>query len=135
MDNDELARAFEGCRDDEWREFIENWAYGGKLHHQQPKIKGQPPPGAFRLSRDVFAALGPAVARAMFAIDDDDDPSIVHPHVVRILGEGSLAAGRRVLEKFVAMLRRQSRDGDGVVLEHDGLDHADDGHHGWRVAR
>ena len=43
----------------------------------------------------------------------------------------SLAKGRRVLEKFVAMLRRQSRD--GVTLHYTGRQH-DDGGHGWRVA-
>jgi hypothetical protein len=69
----------------------------------------------------------------MFGIEDDpDDPTLIHPDAVRIIGEGSLAAGRRVLERFVAQVRHGARD--SVILEHDGRER-DDGSHGWRVAR
>ena len=99
-----------------------------------------PLPGSFRIPKDVFAALGDgdlklggAVAHAMFGIEDDPErPDLIHPHAVRIIGNGNLNAGRRVLEKFVARVRRQSRD--GVILQHDGLQH-EDGHHGWSVRR
>ena len=54
----------------------------------------------------------------MFGIEDDpEDPTVIHPHVVRIIGNGNLNAGRRVLEKFVARVRRQPRDGSH---RHDG---------------
>ena len=123
-----------------WRELIEEKAHGGRLHYSPVPVRGMAPPGSFRIPRDVFAALGQgdlkvggAVAHAMFGIEDDpDDPTYVHPHAVRIIGNGNLAAGRKVLEKFVARVRHGARD--GVVLEHDGLQH-NDGHHGWRVAR
>ena len=96
-----------------WRALIEDRAHGGKLHYSMLPVRGMPAPGSFRIPRDVFAALGDgdlkvgdAVAHAMFGIEDDhDEPTIVHPHAVRIIGNGSLAAGRRVLEKFVARVR------------------------------
>jgi hypothetical protein len=96
-------------------------------------FSGMAPPGSFRLPKDVFAALGDgdlkvggAVVHAMFGIEDDpEDPTIIHPHAVRIIGNG-------ILDRFVAMVRRQSRD--GVTLQHDGLQH-EDGHHGWSVRR
>jgi hypothetical protein len=98
------------------------------------------PPGSFRLPKDVFAALGDGdlkvggtVVHAMFGIEDNpEDPTIIHPHAVRIIGNGNINAGRRILDRFVAMVRRQSRD--GVTLQHDGLQH-EDGHHGWSVRR
>jgi hypothetical protein len=123
-----------------WRNLIEGRAHGGKLHYTMPDVRGMAPPGSFRLPKDVFAALGDgdlkvggAVVHAMFGIEDDpEDPTVIHPHAVRIIGNGNINAGRRVLEKFVARVRRQSRD--GVTLEHDGLQHKD-GHHGWSVRR
>jgi hypothetical protein len=103
-------------------------------------FSGMAPPGSFRLPKDVFAALGDgdlkvggAVVHAMFGIEDNpEDPTIIHPHAVRIIGNGNINAGRRILDRFVAMVRRQSRD--GVTLQHDGLQH-EDGHHGWSVRR
>jgi hypothetical protein len=69
----------------------------------------------------------------MFGIEDNpEDPTIIHPHAVRIIGNGNINAGRRILDRFVAMVRRQFRD--GVTLQHDGLQH-EDGHHGWSVRR
>ena len=47
-----------------------------------------------------------------------DDPTVIHPHVVRIIGEGSQSAGRRVLEKFVQQVRQKSRD--DVIEQPDG---------------
>jgi hypothetical protein len=126
-----------------WRALIEDRAHNGKLHYNMPPVRGMMPRGSFRIPKDVIAQLGGDdlqtggfIVHQMFGVEDSpDDPTIVHGDAVRIIGGGNINTGRRVLEKFVAMLRRQSRDGDGVVLEHDGLDHADDGHHGWRVAR
>jgi hypothetical protein len=123
-----------------WRELIEDRAHQGRMHYTMPPVAGMAPPGSFRIPRDIFEKLGDgdlktggAVVHGMFGIEDDPaDPTIIHPHVVRIIGNGSLAAGRKMLERFVARVRRQSRE--GVVLEHDGLQH-DDGHHGWGVAR
>ena len=123
-----------------WRELVEDRAHGGKLHYSMPNVRGMTPPGSFRITRDVFAALGQGdlkvgglIVHQMFGIEDDpEDPTIVHPHAVHIIGNGNFNAGRRVLEKFIARVRRQSRD--GVILEHDGLQH-DDGHHGWSVRR
>jgi hypothetical protein len=121
-----------------WRDLIEDRAHGGKLHYSPVPVRGMPAPGSFRIPKDVFAALGDgdlkvggAVAHAMFGIEDDpEDPTIIHPHAVRIIGNGNLNAGRRVLDRFVQMVRRQSRE--GVVLAHDGRQH-DDGGHGWTV--
>jgi hypothetical protein len=101
-----------------------------------PNVRGMPPSGSFRIPKDVFEALGQGdlklgglIVHQMFGIEDDpDDATILHPHVLRIIGGSDLATGRKVLERFVARVRRQSRD--GVVLHHDGRQH-DDGHHGW----
>jgi hypothetical protein len=76
---------------------------------------GCPAPGSFRIPKDIFAALGDGdlklggfIVHRMFGIEDDpDDPTIIHPDAVRIIGHGNLNAGRRVLEKFVARVRRQ----------------------------
>jgi len=122
-----------------WRNLIEDKAHGGKLHYTMPDVRGMAPPGSFRIPRDVFAALGDgdlklggAIIHQMLGIEDDpEDATLVHPHAVRIIGNGSLAAGTKILTRFVQMVRRRSRD--GVVLEHVGSQHADD--HGWRVAR
>jgi hypothetical protein len=85
------------------------------VHYEQPAIRGQPPRGSFRIPRDVIAKLGHgdlkaggAVAHGMFGIEADSDfPDVVHADVVRDIGHGSANAGRKVLEKFVARVRRQ----------------------------
>jgi hypothetical protein len=107
-------------------------------HYEQPPINGVQR-GSFRIPRNIVDKLGQGDTRAgaavlagMFSVAPGDDPTIVHPDVVRDIGHGSERAGRAVLDKFVARVRRQSRD--GVVLEHDGLPH-DDGFHGWSVRR
>jgi hypothetical protein len=99
-----------------WRELIEDHAHGGKMHYTMPSVRGMAPPGSFRIPKDVINKLGEgdpqtggAVVHSMFGIEDDpDDPTVVHPHVVRIIGAGNLAAGRRVLEKFVARVRSEA---------------------------
>jgi hypothetical protein len=123
-----------------WRALVEDRAHNGKLHYSPVPIRGMPPPGSFRIPKDVFEALGQgdmklggAVVHSMFGIEDDpEDPTLIHPDAVRIIGHGSLAAGRKVLTRWAQMVSRQSRE--GPVLEHDGLQR-DDGSHGWRVAR
>ena len=106
-----------------WRNLIEDKAHGGKLHYTMPPVRGMAPPGSFRIPKDIFAALGDgdlkvggAVVHSMFGIEDDpEDPTVIHPHAVRIIGNGNINAGRRVLERFVQRVRR-SED-----------------HHGWRI--
>jgi hypothetical protein len=124
-----------------WLQLTKDRAYSGRgVHYEQPAIKGQPPRGSFRLPKDVINKLsegdpqtGGRVAAHMFGVEPDtDSPDVVHADVVRDIGHGDIKAGRRVLEKFIARVRRRARD--GVVLEHDGLQH-DDGSHGWRVVR
>jgi hypothetical protein len=119
---------------------VEDRAYNGRLHYSPVPVRNMPLPGSFRVGKDIIAKLGDGdlqtggfILQQMFGIEDDpEDPTVVHPHVLRILGNGSLAAGRRVLERFVAQVRRGARD--SVVLEHDGRE-PDGGHHGWSVAR
>jgi hypothetical protein len=139
-DTDELTSEELADIQKAWHALVEDHAHGGKLQYTMPDVRGMAPPGSFRLPKDVFAALGDgdlkvggAVVHAMFGIEDDpEDPTIIHPHAVRIIGNGNINAGRRILDRFVAMVRRQSRD--GVTLQHDGLQH-EDGHHGWSVRR
>ena len=40
----------------------------------------------------------------------EDDPRVIDPDVVKHIGHGSLAAGQKVLQRFVQMVRRQSRE-------------------------
>jgi len=109
---DELAAMRQG-----WRELIGDRAHGGKMHYSMPPVRGMAPPGSFRLPRDVIIQLGHgdpqtggSIAHQLFGIEDDpDDPTVVHPHAVRIIGNGNLAAGRRVLERFVAKVRSEAR--------------------------
>jgi hypothetical protein len=119
------------------RAHIEDRAHNGKTHYSMPPVRGMAPPGSFRIPRDVINALGDgdpkaggAVAHAMFGIEDTpEDPTVIHPHAVRIIGNGSLAAGRKVLRRWVAQtLRRQGRE---VTLVHDGGDNANG--HGWSI--
>jgi hypothetical protein len=119
-----------------WRELGEDKAHNGKLHYSPIPVAGRVP-GSFRIPKDVFEALGQgdikmgaAALHATLGVEDlPERPDLIHPDVIRIIGNGSLAAGRRVLERFVARVRRQSRD--GPVLQHVGAQHDSD--HGWRV--
>jgi hypothetical protein len=65
----------------------------------------------------------------MFSIEPGDDPTIIRPEVIRDVGHGDMKAGRRVLDKWIGMVRRQSRE--GVTLHYTGRQHDND--HGWRV--
>jgi hypothetical protein len=102
---------------------IEDRAHPGKLHYSMPNVRGMAPPGAFRIPHDVIDKLGGnsphaggAVAHAMFGIEDDpDDPTLIHPHVVRIIGNGDIRTGRRVLEKFIQRVRHGAQPGDGYL--------------------
>ena len=106
---DELAAMRQGSRD-----MIGSHAHGGKMYYSMPPVRGMAPPGAFKIPRDVIERLGEGsahdggyIAHAMFGIEDDpDDPTIIHPDAVRIIGHGDLAKGHRVLKRFVQMLRR-----------------------------
>lgn len=101
-----------------WRNLIEDRAHGGKLHYTMPDVRGMAPPGAYKIPKDVVAHLGHGslhdggfVLHSLFGTEDTpEDPTVIHPHVVRIIGNGNLNAGRRVLEKFVARVRRQPRN-------------------------
>jgi hypothetical protein len=122
-----------------WLEVVEDSAHQGRMHYTMPNVAGMAPPGSFRIPKDVFAALGDgdlktggAVVHGMFGIEDDPaDPTLIHGDVVRIIGNGSLAAGWRVLERFVQQVRHGARG--GVTLHYTGREHDDD--HGWRIVR
>ena len=93
---------------------VEDRAHNGKLHYSPIPVAGALP-GSFRIPKEVFSALGHgdlklggAVVHAMFGLEDNPSRvDLIHPHAVRILGNGSLAKGRKVLERFVQMVRRQ----------------------------
>ena len=118
-----------------WLNIVKNVAHTGKVYYEMPATTAMQR-GSYRLGRDVLAALGhgdvkagAAVAAGMFSIAPGDDPTIVHPDVVRDIGHGSAKAGEKVLQKFCADLRRQSRE---IILEHDASTMGN-GHHGWHV--
>ena len=117
-----------------WRGLIEDHAHRGQMHYNMPPVRGMAAPGSFRIPRDVFEILGDgdlklggAVVHAMFGIEDDpEDATTIHGSVVRLLGAGDLAKGRRVLERFVQRVRDGARD---YVIEQP------DGNHGRVVRR
>jgi hypothetical protein len=100
-----------------YRQLVENKAYRGETHYSMPPVRGMAAPGSFRIPKDVFAALGDGdlklgglIAHQMFGLEDDPErPDLIHPHAVRIIGNGNINAGRRILEKFIQRVR-QSRD-------------------------
>jgi hypothetical protein len=101
-----------------WLALTKERAFQGKgVHYEQPDIRGQPPRGSFRLPRDVIAQLGDgdlkaggAIVAGMFGVEpDSDSPDVVHADVIRDIGHGSVNAGRRVLEKFVARVPDRQR--------------------------
>lgn len=109
------------------------------VYYQQPRIKNRPARNSFTIPDDVVEQLGGpktagAVLHGMFGLrpfTGEGNPLEIDSDVVADVGHGSLAAGRKVLQRFVQTLRRQSRE--GVTLEHNGATHPND--HGWRVAR
>jgi hypothetical protein len=132
-DDDMTPEDWESAR--QWyRGLIEDRAHNGKLHYSPVPVRGMPLPGSYRVPKEAVAALGQGdmklggyVLHAMLGVEDSpEDPTVIHPHVVRIIGNGSLAAGRRVLERFVAQVRRsadhhgwRAEEGeDGVTLHH-----------------
>jgi hypothetical protein len=118
-----------------------NWWRGTQhrgRYYEQPRIKNRPPRNSFTLPDDAVRQLGDPhtagmVLAGMFGVrpyTGEDDPRVIDPDVVKHIGHGSLAAGQKVLQRFVQMLRRQSRE--GVTLVHDGREPSEDGH-GWSV--
>ena len=101
-----------------WRGLIEDKAHNGRTRYVMPAVRGMPPRNSFQLPRDVINALGDGdpraggfIAHQLFGVEDDPaDPTRIHGDVVRLIGHGSLAAGRRVLEKFIARVRDGARD-------------------------
>jgi hypothetical protein len=113
-----------------WLALTKERAFQGKgVHYEQPAICGQPPRGSFRLPKDVINKLGGgdpkaggAVAHGTFGIEPDSDfpVDVVHADVVRDIGHGSTKAGLKVLEKFVARVRRQGAPDDNDFDQPDG---------------
>ena len=143
MSDDDAQVDQHGLTPEDWDAAVDWWRttqHRGRWY-TQPPIKGRPPRNSFTLPDDVVNHLGDgdphvagAVLHGMFGLapaTGEDDPRVIDPDVVKHIGHGSVAAGRKVLERFVQMVRRQSRE--GVTLEHVGSQHPDD--HGWRVAR
>ena len=80
---------------------------GARLEYQRP-IYGGSLKGAFRLPHSAIVALGDgdpeaglAVADQLFGYHTALGRGVVHPDVVRLIGEGDMKAGRRVLAGFV----------------------------------
>ena len=104
---------------EEW-DAIESWwraQQHPKPFYQQPPIKGRPPRNSFVLPDSAVDALGngdPQTAGMVLAhlfglrlFTGEGDPRVIDPDVVADIGHGSLAKGRRVLQRFVQMVRRQ----------------------------
>jgi len=90
----------------------EGKADGGGLEYVRP-IHGGSLKEAYRLPRNAIRALGGgdleagyATSDAMFGHHTALGRGVVHPDVVRHIGDGDLAAGHRVLRKFVSSLKQ-----------------------------
>jgi hypothetical protein len=102
-----------------WRGLIEDRAHNGRLHYSPVPVGGKMP-GSYPIPRDVFAALGQgdiklgaAVIHQMFGIEDSPErPDLIHPHVLKILGEGSARDGRRILDRFFQRVRQGAQPHD-----------------------
>ena len=99
-----------------WRELIEDRAHNGKLQffdaeRARDGVTRLVPPSP-RCGQQVGGWRPQGRGRSgppnVWSRGRPEDPTIVHGDVVRIIGNGSVAAGRRVLEKFVQRVRRQS---------------------------
>jgi hypothetical protein len=107
--------------------------------YQQPRIKNRSLRNSFTIPDDVVEQLGGpktagAVLHGMFGLrpfTGEGNPLEIDPDVVADVGHGSIKAGRRVLDKWIGMVRRQSRE--GATLHYTGREHDDD--HGWRIVR
>jgi hypothetical protein len=79
-------------------------------------VSGAPPVAqAFVLPGDVVRSMGGgsreaglAAADEMFGHHRAYGRGVVHPDVVRHIGDGNITKGRRVLQKFVALTRKQA---------------------------
>jgi hypothetical protein len=86
-----------------------------RLEYERVPIKDSAPRGSFTLPRDVIRILGdgdPEIGNLVlldtFGVHPMSAPlGAIHPDAVRDLGHGNAAAGRKVLQKFVTMIRKQ----------------------------
>ena len=137
-DPNDIAALHASLTPEDWK-VIESWWRGTQHpgpYYVQPRIKNRPPRNSFTLPNDVINQLGngdPRVAGMVLAgmfhlapLADSGDPRVIDPDVVADIGHGSLAKGQKVLQRFVQMLRRQSRD---YVVEQP------DGNHGRIASR
>ena len=121
-DPNDIAALHASLSPEDWDALVKWWR--GTQHrgvwYEQPKIKNRPPRNSFTLPDFAVEALGAGdprtaghVIHSMFGLAPyagEGDPRVIDPDVVADIGHGSLAKGHRVLQKFVAMLRRQPRD-------------------------
>jgi hypothetical protein len=131
-DPNDIAALHASLSPEDWRALTDWWR--GTQHrgryYVQPQIKGRPPRNSFTLPDSAVDALGagdPRTAGMVLAgmfhlapLADGDDPRVIDPDVVANIGHGSLAAGHRVLKRFVEMLRRQRAQPHDDYLQPDG---------------
>jgi hypothetical protein len=98
-------------------------AFEDQLHAHAKRII---PPGSFIVPLDVAFALGNGdggigedIIAKMFAGGRYTEamPRVLPPEVVREIGHGNIANGRRVLEKFVTDLRARQETGTAKEVE------------------
>jgi len=143
MTDDDAQVDEHGLTPADWDAAVDWWrrSLHPKPYYQQPRIRNRPARNSFVLPDDVVNALGagdPKIAGSVIHLifglrpfTGEGNPLEIDPDMVAEVGHGSLTKGRKVLERFVQIVRRQSRE--GPVLQHVGAQHADD--HGWRVVR
>ncbi len=96
-------------------------ADAGKLEYIRP-IHGGSLKGAYKIPPSAIVALGHGNREAGLAVCDEMfghhlalGRGTVHPDIVRWIGNGSMAAGRKVLAAFVARARHQHRQGSDAA--------------------
>lgn len=90
----------------------------GRVRYE--RVRGVPEPGSFRLPHHAVHALGAGDGRtagrviaSLFGPGAGDNPTVIHPDIVRELGHGDAKAGARVLKKFVSMVGRRGHHARG----------------------
>jgi hypothetical protein len=112
-----------------------------RLHTHAKRII---PSGSFIVPLDVTFALGASngeigesIIAKMFRLGryNANMPRVLPPEAVREIGHGNIAAGRKVLQKFVANLRARQETGTGKETAEPQTDDTDGGKAGYFYER
>jgi hypothetical protein len=111
-----------------WRGLVGQHAHQGRTYYEMPPVRGMAPPGAYRVPKNVIAALGQGdmklggyVLHAMLGVEDNPErPDLIDPNAVKIVGNGSARDGRRILDRFFQRVRQGAQPRNDSIEQPDG---------------